>query len=197
MKKLLLVIIILIITWCINGQKLIVDNVDNSGVQANTENSDKERTKASKESGRVDGSDYLFEYSSKIKTGGISIGTDFSEYGYSVFNISMGFGDYNTFASTFGIGAKTRYVINDAIMLCGRIYPYIGIYGSESNEKDSELKYKFAYGFAMNLSGVFKIFNTDKGSYYITGGYYMNALEFETKDFVKNGSWLFGISRAI
>lgn len=164
------------------------------------------QTNATPQNAAFKGNDIGISYNSDSKVGGISFGSDLGKNGYMKYGFNAGFGDIDLYSGTFGIGLKKRYVMNDAFLIQGMIYPYIG-YGSTSYKVlDSYSNYgtpiyetktdnDFLYGAAANLSLGIKLWNTKKGnSTFLTVGYYISAPEFETKNMFDSGSWGIGFT---
>ena len=124
--------------------------------------------------------DLSFEFNSDIDLYGFKIGGDHHHFG-------MAFGD-KIFSMTYGYGFGNSFVFNDAFLIKGRLYPYLGLgsYGDDT---------QFLYGAAANVDIGLRLWKTAKGnSGFITGGYYISAPEFKTSGMFENGSWGFGIS---
>lgn len=136
----------------------------------------------------------------------IGFSAAFDDTKYSFFYMGLGLSSFDfktktvyddiTYGScVFGYGAKQRFVY-DAFLLQVKVFPYIGLLMTDYYEgKDSKSDYDFTYGAAGNVSVGLKAWTTSKGNdAFITIGYYIEAPEFKTKNMVKNGSWLFGLT---
>lgn len=120
--------------------------------------------------------------------------------------MSMGFGDLSSYSITLGFGLKKRVVINDFLLVQGKIGPYIGYWGYEVEEFDKldrngnpkyekKNKWEITYGANASVSVGIKLWDTKKGNTtFLTVGYYISAPEFETKNMIDNGSWGLGFT---
>lgn len=136
----------------------------------------------------------------------IGFGASFDDTRYSFLYWGLGLSSYDgdkkntydnmTFVNVmFGYGAKQRFVY-DAFLFQIKAFPYIGLLMTDYyKEKESKSDYDFAYGAAGNVSVGLKAWTTSKGNdAFITLGYYVEAPKFKTKNMMKNGSWLFGLT---
>ena len=121
-------------------------------------------------------------------------------YGMSS-NLKFGKDDLNTMAFYFGVGLGNHIIYNDNFYIQGKIYHYLG-YGSydvlkldKYGKLQKDDKSKFLYGAIADLSVGLKLLETKKGNdIYLNLGYMVDAGEFKTKDVIKNGMIMVGIT---
>lgn len=94
-------------------------------------------------------------------------------------------------------------VIADNFLIQGKLYPYIGL--SQSNTpknieigQEAEDKTEFTYGASADVSVGIKLWNTGKGnSTFLHVGYVIMASEFKTRDMIKGGCLMIGLTTVI
>ena len=152
------------------------------------------------------GSSFSFLYQSDAKLYGLQM-----ELGTNLFCLStsiisnLKFGGKATSASTawMGGGVRRKLVIADNFLIQGKLYPYIGL--SQSNTpknieigQEAEDKTEFTYGASADLSVGIKLWNTGKGnSTFLHIGYVIMASEFKTRDMIKGGCLMVGLTTVI
>ncbi len=111
-----------------------------------------------------------------------SIGGDWANYP----------GGYSSSSFNCNIGWSKRRVFNNWFLIQGRLLPYLGSLTMDDGiEEDSE----FTYGVRADAQIGLKVFSRkDGGRVFLTGGYRIDAPEFETKNMFENGWWVVGIS---
>ena len=137
----------------------------------------------------IECTDYTFSINSDVDIYGLSIGGDIGKGGYLNFSAAMGFGDIGCYSFSIGYGGKYRDTTGP-IMLLGAVIPYIGLAGVEIEDK---WKSEFSYGIGAFAKLGIRII----GKNYVTVGYHIDAPKFKTKNMMKNGSWLFGITHPL
>lgn len=152
------------------------------------------------------GSSFSFLYQSDAKLYGLQM-----ELGTNLFCLStsiisnLKFGGKATSASTawMGGGVRRKLVIADNFLIQGKLYPYIGL--SQSNTpknieigQEAEDKTEFTYGASADVSVGIKLWNTGKGnSTFLHVGYVIMASEFKTRDMIKGGCLMVGLTTVI
>ena len=152
------------------------------------------------------GSSFSFLYQSDAKLYGLQM-----ELGTNLFCLStsiisnLKFGGKATSASTawMGGGVRRKLVIADNFLIQGKLYPYIGL--SQSNTpknieigQEAEDKTEFTYGASADLSVGINLWNTGKGnSTFLHIGYVIMASEFKTRDMIKGGCLMVGLTTVI
>lgn len=121
--------------------------------------------------------------------GGFEIGADLGD----TWHFACG-GDFASHSDLFKInlGWSKRKVFNDWFLLQGRLLPYIGWLGVEiEGESDTE----FTYGASADAQIGFKVYTKKDGTpVFLTGGYRIDAPEFETKNMFDYGYWTVGLT---
>ena len=152
------------------------------------------------------GSSFSFLYQSDAKLYGLQL-----ELGTNLFCLStsiisnLKFGGKATSASTawMGGGVRRKLVIADNFLIQGKLYPYIGL--SQSNTpknieigQEAEDKTEFTYGASADVSVGIKLWNTGKGnSTFLHVGYVIMASEYKTRDMIKGGCLMVGLTTVI
>lgn len=149
----------------------------------------------------TEGRDVFLAYAPDAKMYGIGFSQDINKYFVFHFdivsNLKFGKNDLCNELGILGAGIKQRYCFNDMLMLCVKMYPYVGIGGyDEFNEKGKkDFKTEFTYGARAEASIGFKLFTNKKGNdAYLNIGYMIGAAEFETTDMFKTGMITLGYS---
>ncbi len=123
--------------------------------------------------------------------GGFEIGGD--ALGTKFWHLAFG-ADFASHSSLFKInlGWSKRKVFNDWFLLQGRLLPYIGWATVEiEDESDTE----FTYGASADAQIGFKVYTQKDGTpVFLTGGYRIDAPEFETKNMFDYGYWTVGLT---
>lgn len=122
------------------------------------------------------------------------------------FSSNLKFGKNELFNEAFfmGVGLGKHIMYNDAFYIQGKIYPYAGLSGYDVIELDKNYKMKkefkdeFIYGANAEMSIGFKLLDTKKGnSTFLNLGYLVSANKFKTKDIIKNGMIMVGLTTII
>lgn len=154
--------------------------------------------------GDYKGGDVNFLYQSEGELYGIEAGTNINSYlawtlgAYS--NLKFDSDEYSLCFTYIGIGAKRCFVFDNSYLFQFRCLPYLGL-TSVSIGKNVEMgrealdKTDFTYGIMADVSAGLKLWKTKSGSTsFLTIGYKLHSNEFKTKNLLKSGSLMVGIT---
>lgn len=153
-----------------------------------------------------EGSSFSFLYQSDDKLYGLQM-----ELGTKLFcltttlisNLKFRGKETSSTTALLGAGVRRKLVFGDNFLIQGKLYPYIGIVGSNTPkniETDQEAKDKteFTYGASADISLGLKLWNTSKGnSTFLHVGYDIIASEFKTKGLFKSGCIMVGLTTVL
>lgn len=130
---------------------------------------------------------------------GFGLGFDMGKYWHLIFRgESYSAHGYESDAYAAGVGLNKRFVFGNFFLVQGRIYPYLGWMKSSYKDyytgdkvKDTE----FTYGAAADVNFGIRVYKQSDGTeWFVTGGYYIGAPEFETDGMFDNGCWGIGVT---
>ena len=130
---------------------------------------------------------------------GFGLGFDMGKHWHLIFKgETYSAHGYESDAYVAGVGLNKRFVFENIFLIQGRIYPYLGWIKSSNEDYYSGDKKKntdFTYGAAADINLGIRVYKQSDGTeYFVTGGYYIGAPEFETENMFDNGCWGIGVT---
>ena len=162
-------------------------------------------------SGLVNGFTFSMMYQPDAKDYGIEFGGNFESIpfvGMSLqLNSNLQFGSDKTtsYGSVYGVGFYPMYIINNTVLIQGKLFPYISLSYVSSPETTIGKKESYHYTYTPTDSSVsygalleaeigFKVAETENNRFFLTTGYKVFASEFKTTDMFKYGYWLLSLT---